>query len=83
MRYIERDPCKQCLHYFEDYDRHTGVTDCGCDAEQEFAIEETKPCPYFEPSMTLGEMLYEQLAYEEEQKWYQEQEKNKDEEEEE
>lgn len=66
---MECDPCKLCGHYCEAYDRHTGYTDVGCDADVEFAIEDVRPCPYFKPILP-SEGLLEQLYYEQEMKEY-------------
>ena len=70
----ECDPCQFCQYYSVSYDRDIGW-DYGCACpEEEFAVCDVKPCPYFKPILP-SDGLYQQLADEEEQKFWEEQEK--------
>ncbi len=65
-------PCYHCQHYGVEYDRHTGLEDEWCDAPDEFLFYEgRRPCPHFRPILP-SEGLFEQLADEEDARFYQE-----------
>lgn len=69
----ECDPCQHCQYYRVYYDRDIGW-DYGCACpEEEFAVYDVKPCPHFKPILP-SDGLYEQLANEDEQKFWEEQE---------
>lgn len=67
----ECDPCRFCQHYSEYEDRDTGWTDEGCNAPEEFPIFDggEKPCRYFKPILA-SDGLFEQLAEEDEERYY-------------
>ena len=70
MLYLDNDPCHHCYNYAEDYDRHTGITDCDCASDYGFWEDFGKePCPYFRPYLA-SDGLFEQLANEAEQKFW-------------
>ena len=64
-------PCYHCQHYGEYMDPHTGYIEDWCDAPEEFKYYEGgRPCPHFKP-MLASDGLLEQLANEEEARFYQ------------
>lgn len=64
-------PCYHCQHYGAALDWHTGIEDEWCDAPDEFLFQEgVKPCPHFRP-LLASDGLLEQLANEEEARFYQ------------
>ena len=58
------DPCRLCRYYAESYDRHTGVTDCGCCVDSQWEGPENGACPDFRPRFVSDDLL-EQLWNEE------------------
>lgn len=61
----ECNPCQFCQNFRGYFDWSIGIEDDSCLADEEFAIEEIKPCPYFK-AILPSDSLYEQLANEEE-----------------
>lgn len=64
-------PCYYCQYYGAAMDWHTGIEDEWCEAPEEFLFYEgARPCPHFKARLP-SEDLFEQLADEEEARFYQ------------
>lgn len=64
-------PCYYCQYYGAAMDWHTGIEDEWCNAPEEFLFYEgARPCPHFKARLP-SEDLFEQLADEEEARFYQ------------
>lgn len=64
-------PCYYCQFYGAAMDWHTGIEDEWCNAPEEFLFYEgARPCPHFKARLP-SEDLFEQLADEEEARFYQ------------
>lgn len=70
------NPCQFCANLYDDSDPSVGLYGYGCRAADDGrdVFDEVKPCPCFRP-IPVSEGLMEQLAYEEEERFWKEQEK--------
>lgn len=75
------DPCMFCKHIYDDSDESVGLYGYGCDAEEEFEPGQGTPCPSFVPQF-VSDGLFQQIADEDEARFWSEMEKEKEEEEE-